>query len=128
MKLTTLSESEADEAALRIFAEGILGKQVDWHPGLRRRSGGFGSVLSVLPAQIRSLHYHTGADGLIVVLDSDFTPTHKPDHEPAYTDQKCRLCQLRRIVTDVSQYLRPRADGTSLKSAIGLAVPQIEAW
>jgi hypothetical protein len=74
------------------------------------------------------LHYHSDVDGLIVVLDSDLTSPHTPEHEPDYTDQKCRLCQLRRTIGEVTRHLRPRSDGTSLMTAIGLAVPQIEAW
>jgi hypothetical protein len=74
MKLAVLSESEADEAALRIIAEGILGRQVEWHRGFRRRSSGFGSVPGLLRPALMELHYHTDVDGLLVVVDSDHTP------------------------------------------------------
>jgi hypothetical protein len=40
----------------------------------------------------------------------------------------CRLCQLRRIIDEVRQQLRPRPHPSPLKIALGSAVPAIEAW
>jgi hypothetical protein len=128
MKLAVLSESEADEAALRVIAEGILGRQVEWHRGFRRRSSGFGSVPGLLRSALMELHYHTDVDGLLVVVDSDHTPLHIREHEPGYTEQTCRLCILKGIVNDFSSRIGSRPNGTSLKAAIGLAAPEIEAW
>lgn len=128
MKLAVLSESEVDEAALRIIAEAIVGQAVDWHQGLQRRSGGFGSVPKLLPPLLKHLHYQTDVDGLLLVVDSDLTPLHLPEHHPDYQHPQCRFCNLQRIADDVTLHLRPRATGTSVRTAIGLAVPQIEAW
>jgi hypothetical protein len=128
MNLAVLSESEADEAALRIIGEAILGRQVEWHRGFRRRSRGFGSVPSLLRSALMELHYHSEVDALLVVVDADDTPLHLPEHEPAYDEQKCRLCKLRAIANNVSSRVGPRPNGTTLRTAIGLAAPEIEAW
>jgi len=86
-------------------------------------------VLKTLPAVAQHLHYRTDAQGLIVVLDSDLTATHQPEHdEPEKSERKCRLCQLKALIRDVQPRLRPVPGKALLKIALGLAVPQIEAW
>jgi hypothetical protein len=128
MKLIVLSESEADEAAVRLIAEGILGIEVDWQQGLRRRSRGYASLPNLLRTHLVALHHQTDVDGLIVVVDSDETPLHRPEHEPDFEEPGCRLCQLKKIAIDFASRSRPRSSGRPLKTAIGLAAPEIEAW
>jgi hypothetical protein len=128
MKVAVLSEWDADEAFLRIIAEALLGVAAEWHAGLERRSGGFGSVPKLLPTLLKYLHYRTDVDGVIVVVDSDETPIHTAEHETGYDQQRCRFCQLKRIAVDFESSIRPRPNGTPLRTAIGLAAPEIEAW
>ncbi|MFH1922028.1 MAG: hypothetical protein ABIP48_19355 [Planctomycetota bacterium] len=86
-------------------------------------------MFKYLPNVLKHLHYRTDADGLVVVVDSDRSPVHQQSHtEPGKTDEKCRLCQMAKIVADVQNELRPRPRGRPVKIALGLAVPQIEAW
>ncbi|HZP58845.1 MAG TPA: hypothetical protein VFB27_00875, partial [Opitutaceae bacterium] len=64
MNVAVLSESPADEAALRALVEAAFGEPV--RPvtyALRAR--GWPSVAQVLPGVIRHLHFHTDADGLV---------------------------------------------------------------
>jgi len=129
MKVAFFAESPADQAALTILAEAILGRSTETisHAGLKHR--GWPSVRTVLPAVLKELHYHTDAEGFVLVVDSNGTPPHLPAHEPSQeSEPKCRLCQLRRIADEVMQQVRPRSGAPPLKVALGLAVPTIEAW
>ncbi|MDW8309414.1 MAG: hypothetical protein RMK20_08580 [Verrucomicrobiales bacterium] len=129
MKVAFLSESVADEAALKILTDALLGKPTETipHAGLRHR--GWPSIPKLLPAVLRQLHYHTEAEGLVLVVDSNCTPVHSPEHESGDTHPTtCRLCQLRRIAANTLRNVRPRPHAPPLQLALGLAVPAIEAW
>jgi hypothetical protein len=128
MKVAFLSESPADEAALRVLVEAVLGETVALvHPGLRAR--GWPNVAQVLPAILRHLHFNTDADGLVVVVDADDTVVHTGEHEaPGYFHPQCRLCQLRSVFRKTQKRF-PRHQGRDrVLRAVGLAVPAIEAW
>lgn len=130
MKVAVLSESEADEAAIRVLVEGLLGKQTEppTHM-LPIRGRGYGAVFKVLPNILKHLHFRTDTEGFVAVLDSDRTPVHQQLHDqPGQTDEKCRLCRLKTIATQVLSHLPARPPYGPLKTAFGLAVPQIEAW
>ena len=129
MKVAVLSESPADEAAIRILIEGIVGRQtqaVDMPPiGTRGVSG----VFKILPTVLKHLHYRTDADALVIVVDSDRTPVHKPEHEDSGgADERCRLCKMRQAIDSVLAQLRPVQGRPQIKIAVGIAVPAIEAW
>jgi hypothetical protein len=81
----------------------------------------------VLPTVIKFLHYRTDAEALVVIADSDDSPIHQSSHEQAGGEEpRCRLCQLRNVFKETKLSSVPgRAE---LKSAVGLAVPAIEAW
>ena len=129
MKLAVLSESSADEAAIRVLIDGILGRrtQLITFPPLETR--GWRAVLRILPAVFKYLHYQTDAESFVVVVDSDHSPVHKSSHEqPSGADEKCRLCKLREAVVQVQGKLRPRSGRPPIKTALGVAVPAVEAW
>ncbi len=129
MKVAYFAESPADQAAITILTDAILGIRTETitHAGLSHR--GWPSVRTVLPAVLKELHYHTDAEGFVLVVDSNGSPPHLPAHEPPKAQERhCRLCQLRRIVDEVQGQVRPRANLPPLKIALGLAVPTIEAW
>jgi hypothetical protein len=129
MKLAVLSESSADEAAIRIIVEGILGQSTEEIALQRLRSRGWPSVKNVLPAVMARLQYQTEAEALVLIVDSDDSPVHKPAHEePGAEDVDCRLCQLRTTVAQVRNRLSVPAIRSALKIGIGVAVPSIEAW
>ncbi len=128
MKAALVSESPADEAALRVLVEAVLGESVTLEkPGLRAR--GWPNVAQVLPAILRHLHFNTNVEGLVVVVDSDDSVVHTAGHEaPGYYHPRCRLCQLRGIFHRTQRRF-PRLHGRDrLVRAVGLAVPAIEAW
>jgi hypothetical protein len=130
MKVAVLSESQADEAAIRVLIEGLLHTQIEPPSGSppRRRAWGKDALLTTLSGLLRGLHYHTDADGVVVVLDSDRSPVHLEAHnQPGEADPECRLCRTRTIVARVERDLRRRRHALP-KVAVGLAVPQIEAW
>jgi hypothetical protein len=128
MKLAILSESPADEAALRVLAGYVLGAPFTTVPATLRARG-WPSVEQVLPAILRHLHFNTAADGLVVVVDSDDSPVHTTEHEaPGYYHPLCRICRLRAVFRRTVKNLPPAHGRTGVLRAVGLAVPAIEAW
>jgi hypothetical protein len=128
MKLGILSESPADEIAIQVLVEGVLGDQVELvRPPLRAR--GWPSVAQVLPAIIRHLHFNTDASGLVVVVDADDSVVHTEAHEaPSYFHPKCRLCHLRAIFRQTTKKLPPARGRERLLRGVGVAVPAVEGW
>ena len=125
MKIAVISESPADEAAIKILVDAIVGVETNLVP-LRLRPGGWPHVLQLLPSIIKALHYTTDADGFAVVVDSDNSPVHAKDHEQS--NSQCRLCLLRNCIQATLLELSPVASRRALKTAAGVAVPAIEAW
>jgi hypothetical protein len=120
MRVAILSESSADEAAIRILAEAVLGcKTVAVVTELRSR--GWPAVRDVLPAVIRKLHFRAEADGLIVVVDSNHTSLGD-------TSPKNRLQSLRSLAAETMESLRPVPAHPPLRVAVGVASPALEAW
>jgi hypothetical protein len=128
MKLALLSESPADEAALRVLVAAVLGRSPALvAPGFRAR--GWPHVAQVMPAVLRHLHFNTDADALVVVVDSDDTVVHTERHEaPGYFHPQCRLCQLRAVHRQTTRKLPPAHGRERVVRAIGVAVPAIEGW
>jgi len=79
---------------------------------------------------MKALHYNSDADALVVVVDSNHTPVQvEPGDSPVAKTKRCRLQRLRDVVDDVVPHLKPVGGRTgTLKVALGLAVPAIEAW
>lgn len=128
MKLAVLSEASADEAAIRILVDGLLGTPTEV-VALNKFATrvGWQGRLKILPAVLKELYYQTDADALAFVLDSDKSPVHSPEHEKAGGhNPKCRLCAGREKLQQIQ--LRPRPGRAPLKIAVGLAVPSLEAW
>lgn len=128
MKVAILSESSADEAAIRILVDGILGVKTETVAPRRVRNRGW-TVINLLPAIIKDLYFRSDAEALAFVIDSDDSPVHQPSHDIAGgEDSECRLCRARSIV-ELEQNRLPILPGRGrLNVAIGLAVPSIEAW
>jgi len=129
MKVAVLSESPADEAAVRILVDGLLGRQTQLVNLPPFRTRGVSGVFTILPVVLRSLHYQAEAGALVVVVDSDQSPVHKPEHDQAGgADEKCRLCRLRQITDSTLAQLRPIQGRPQIKVAFGIAVPAVEVW
>lgn len=77
---------------------------------------------------ITHLHFRTDADGLIVVVDSDSPIAHREGTAETLGQAGCRLCELRLVARSALQRLSARPVLRSLRVAVGLAVPAIEAW
>lgn len=128
MNVALLSESPADEAAIRVLVEAVLGEPIrQVQAGLRAR--GWPNVVQVLPAIVRHLHFNTDADGLVVVVDADDSVIHTAEHEaPNYHHPLCRLCHLRAAFRRATKKLPPARGRERLLRGIGVAVPAVEAW
>ena len=128
MNVAILSESPADEAALRVLVEAVFGEPV--RPvtyALRAR--GWPSVAQILPGVIRHLYFNTDADGLVVVVDSDNSVLHAPEHDaPGHLHSECRMCRLRSIFRQTVKKFPPARGRARLLRGMGLCVPAIEAW
>ncbi len=129
MKVAILSESPADEAAVRILVGSILGRETRHADLPPIRTRGWPSVRRVTPSVLRDLHYQTDADALVIVADADTSPLHNATHgEYAEAESRCRLCQLRKKVAQAQKDLSPVTGRQRVQTAIGIAVPAIEAW
>lgn len=129
LKLAVLSESPADDAAVRILAEAILGQPTDTVDPAGLRTRGWPSVLQILPTILKHLHYRTDAEGLVVVVDSDKSPLHRARVEPFEGREcECRRCQLRQAALKTQAELQHKSPRPAIRLAIGVAVPSIEAW
>ncbi len=128
MKVALLSESPADEAALRVLVAALLPDALQYvGPGYRAR--GWPNVGQVMPSVLRHLHFNTDAEALVVVVDSDDSVVHSPAHDaPGYFHPQCRMCQLRAIYRLTTRRLPPAQGRDRVVRAIGVAVPAIEAW
>lgn len=125
MKIAFFSESPADEAALKILVAGILDEEIeetDLPNTIVQRSSSH--IDKLLPNVLRGIYYNSNAEALIVVSDSDDSPVHTEIHETK-PDDKCRLCGLRKAVSDTLAKLKGEKN---FKVAIGVPVPAIEAW
>ena len=98
MKFVFFGESPADQAAVAVFAEGILGQPPETiDMGLEGH--GVTGVLNTLAGVFRGVYYNSDAEGLVVVVDCDDTELHSPEHDkPGDGGEKCRLCQAREII------------------------------
>ena len=128
MRIGFYCESPADQAAMAVFTEGILGEPRSpstWTWRLTVCTG----VFNGLDGVFRGVHYNSDAEGLIVVVDCDDSVLHDSAHDalPGGGD-RCRLCKLRKIIARAQRQLKPRQGGPELKVAVGLTVPTIEAW
>ncbi|MFL5383063.1 MAG: hypothetical protein ACJ8GN_11150 [Longimicrobiaceae bacterium] len=129
MKVAILSESSADEAAIRIFVEGLLARSTEPVEFRGLRSRGWPSVRNLFGAIYKDLWYRTDADALVVVADSDEAAIHHSSHaQPATGPKACRLCELRQVEQRVRGELRHVPSRGPLRIAIGVATPAIEAW
>jgi hypothetical protein len=128
MKVALLSESPADEVALRVLVQAVLGLRPQFvSPGFRAR--GWPNVAQLLPAVIRHLHFNTSTDTLVVVVDSDDSVVHTAEHDqPGYFHPQCRICQLRAVFRQTTKRLRPMHGRERVLRGVGVAVPAIEAW
>jgi hypothetical protein len=128
MKVAILGESSADEAAYRLLVDALLGIKTQPVANLSLRSRGWPAVFQVLPAVIKKLHYHTDAEALVVVLDSNHSPVHGTAHDSGTVDSECRWCRVQSILRMEMGRLRSVHGREMLKTAAGLAVPALEAW
>ena len=129
MRVAVLSEADPDEASVTILAEGVLGVELRRVAFSTLRSRGWPSVRDLLPVVFRQLYYNTDAEALVMVVDSDDSPIHRSGHDEAGgADLSCRLCLLRQSVARVKSSLNPIPGRPMIRTALGLAVPAIEAW
>src|SRR3954464_1033381 len=120
MKVALLSESPADETALRVLVEGAMGQRPAFvSPGFRAR--GWPNVAQLLPAVIRHLHFNTDTNVLVVVVDADDSVVHSEEHaRPGYFHPRCRMCQLRAVFRQTTKNLPPAHGRVRVLRAVGI--------
>ena len=129
MKIAILSESAADEAAIRVLVDGILGIPSTHVVMPPPRSRGWSAIVTLLPNVINRLYYGTDAQLLVVTADSDETTPHESvSHRDTESRSNCRFCELNEKANGVLSRLAPVPGRAMLRVAIGVAVPAIEAW
>jgi hypothetical protein len=128
MKIGYYCESPADAAAMALFTEGILGQPPE-PINMDLEAHSVPGFFSALDGVFRGVHFNSDAEGLVVVVDCDETQLHDPAHDtPGGNEERCRLCQARKIIAHAQRQLKTRQGRPALQVAIGLAVPAIEAW
>lgn len=128
MKVAILSEGPTDEAAVAMLAGAVLVPSVEVIPVPIRHSPGVDALFRILPSAYLSVYYHSDADGLIVVADSNATPVHPADIGQECDEPECRLCMTRRAIRQAAAQVKADTGRGPLRWAVGLAVPAIEAW
>jgi hypothetical protein len=121
MRVAILSESSADETALRILVNAVLRVKTNPIDNLSLRSRNWQTVKEVLTANAKMLHYRTNADALVVVVDSNHTYLSPGKREN-------RLSDFQELLERCKEQLGPVSGRVPLKIAIGVAAPAIEAW
>jgi hypothetical protein len=66
MKVAILSESPADEAAIRILVDGLLATETEPVPVPTPGTRGYRAVLNSVRPALNHLHYLTDADALVL--------------------------------------------------------------
>jgi hypothetical protein len=128
MKIGFYCESPVDQAAMRVFTEGILGDPPE-PINMDLEGHSVPAFFSALDGVFRGVYYNSDAEGLVIVADCDDTELHDPAHDaPGGDSDRCRLCRVRKIIAGARISLKPRPSRPDLKVAIGLTVPSIEAW
>lgn len=128
MKIAFFSESIVDESVLKTLVEEISESDIeetDIRKKLQYRSSSH--LDKNLPVVIRSVHYNSDAEFLVICSDSDDFPVHVAQHDTE-ENKLCRLCGLRNLVKDSLTKLQTVEGKKMLKVAIGVPVPAIEAW
>ncbi|HEY4422771.1 MAG TPA: hypothetical protein VGN10_01110 [Pyrinomonadaceae bacterium] len=129
MKIAVVSESPADEAAIKILVDAILAHETELVSAPRLRPGGWPQVLQLLPTIFKALHYSTEAEAIAVVVDSDNSSVHRLDHPlDQECHSECRVCLLRSCLRTSLLRVSPVSNRTTIRTAVGVAVPAIEAW
>ena len=127
MNLAVLSESSADEQAVRVLVEALLGKSTEPTEPPPLRTRGWPSVFAVAPVVLKHLYYYTDTEAFVTVIDSNHSAIHDDSHDQN-TESGCRLCRLRKSIDQTVQGFKPLPHRPRLKIGVGLAVPAIEAW
>jgi hypothetical protein len=97
MKIGFYGESRADQAAMAVFAEGILGAAPE-PINLDLEGHGVTSVLGALHGVFCGVHWHSDAEALVVAVDCDDTELHDSSHKEG-GGKGCRLCDARKIIS-----------------------------
>ena len=128
MKIGYYCESPADQAAIAVFTQAILGAPTE-PISMDLEAHSVPGFFRSLDGVFRGVHFNSDAEALVIVADCDDTELHDEAHAtPGQDPKNCRLCEIRRIVARARNQLRARPGQPELKVAIGLAVPEIEAW
>jgi hypothetical protein len=129
MKIAIYGESDADENAVELLINAILGAPIKRSPRPALLTRGWTQMLAELPRIIRALHYGSDADALVVIADSNGHAIHESTHDaPGKSNPDCRLCALRQVAQRELSRLKTRPSLPPLRVAIGLPVPALEAW
>ena len=129
MNVAIVSESPADEVAVRVLVEAVLEQPVEFVAAPSARPGGIDGALAIIEPTLKWLHYRRRADGLVLVVDAHDSPLHAGEpHLACEAADTCRLCRIRRRIELCRDSLASLPSYGPIPTAVGLAVPAVEAW
>ena len=105
MKVAILSESAADEAAIRHFVEGLLGARTEVPGNLPIRSRGWPAVRDNLATVLRHLHYRSDCEALARII-----------HGVRFLVESPRLTQLAHYILSLGGAMCMRCELTTYDS------------
>ena len=121
MRVAILSESAADEKALRILVDAVLGVRTTPLQDLPLQARGYHAVREALPAIIKFVTFRTDAEGLVVVVDSNHSSLEA-------TTGENRLREFGDLIAKTRAGLGARSGRPALLIAHGVAAPALEGW
>lgn len=129
MKIGVLSESPADQAAIRILVNRILNIEVAPTDFPLRARQGFPHLRKLIRPALLHTYYNTDAAGLVVLADSNGSPLHESGR-PAPCSRECRYCYISGELNRAAESVRPTdfRQKNPLRFAVAIAAPAIEAW
>jgi len=132
MRIAILAESGVDDAVLRVIVSRLVPGAEFQAVRTRRAARGVGDLVARGWRLLLAAALHIGAEGILIVADSDHTTPHTESQEPWQDvaviepcNVECRLCILR------SAWLKARSTTAAIRNvavAVGVAIPSIEAW
>jgi hypothetical protein len=128
LRLALLTEAGTDDVVAQTIVQFLSGRPTEIVTPLIAPARGWPAVRDQVPGFVKGAYYHTDADAIVVLVDSDLSTPHSAEHDTVGAVRGCRLCELRTMVRETLSGVSPVTGRAMPRTAVGVAVPAIEAW